>query len=84
MPPLPVTPCCANCGEIHITFRVQSYGGIDGVLVYCGDCGAIVSWSAKPVAILMPVKKPRGQELTREQDSPNPIFPGIIEAPKPQ
>ena len=84
MPTRPVTPCCANCGEINITFRVQSYGEVDGVLVYCGDCGAIVAWSAKPVAILMPAKQPRGQELTQEQDAPNPIFSGIIEATKPQ
>jgi hypothetical protein len=38
-------------------------------LVYCGDCGTIVSWSAKPLAILMPAKKPRGRELIQEQDS---------------
>ena len=43
-----VTPCCANCKSNNITYQVQTFGGVRGILVYCGTCGAIISWAPEP------------------------------------
>lgn len=40
-------PCCAKCGSTNIIWQTRTFSSIAGVLVYCGDCGAIISWTPK-------------------------------------
>ena len=41
-------PCCAKCGSLELTSRKTSFQSLWGVLVYCGACGAVVTWAPKP------------------------------------
>jgi len=43
-----VTPCCASCKSDKIAYQIQTFGGVRGILVYCGTCGAIISWAPEP------------------------------------
>ena len=40
-------PCCGKCGG-NLTWQTISFGGIQGILVYCAACGAAVSWVPRP------------------------------------
>jgi hypothetical protein len=39
--------CCPKCGSTDITWETKTFS-VEGVLVYCASCGAIVSWAPKP------------------------------------
>jgi hypothetical protein len=41
-------PCCAKCGGYNLTCQRRVFVGIQGILVYCGDCGATISWVPTP------------------------------------
>ncbi len=48
-PSFPSTkPNCPRCKSERIASKVEAYDGRAGVLVYCSECGAIISWSQHP------------------------------------
>jgi hypothetical protein len=40
-----VTPCCTRCQGTSYSYRQETIAGVDGLLVYCQQCGGIFSWS---------------------------------------
>lgn len=42
------SPRCAECKSTNIAWETKTFSGIAGVLVYCGACGAVISWAPKP------------------------------------
>ena len=42
------TPVCAKCGGVNIAAYNRSFNGLSGVMLYCSDCGAIISWAPNP------------------------------------
>jgi ribosomal protein S27E len=43
-------PNCAKCGSTTITYQSQTYS-VAGILVYCGSCGAVISWAPRPIQV---------------------------------
>ncbi len=42
------SPCCSKCGSTNITWQTKTFNGIEGMLIYCSDCGAVIGWVPKP------------------------------------
>jgi hypothetical protein len=38
-------PKCGHCGGNSFSYSSNSQGGMNGYLVYCAGCGAVVSWT---------------------------------------
>jgi hypothetical protein len=41
-------PVCGKCGGARFTWTTKSFGGIIGMLVFCEDCAAVITWQPKP------------------------------------
>ncbi len=44
----PPSPNCVKCGASDFGFQWRAFGGLDGVLVYCRECGGVVNWAPRP------------------------------------
>jgi uncharacterized Zn finger protein len=42
------SPKCAKCGSTKITCLTKAFSNVTGLLVYCGDCGTVITWVPKP------------------------------------
>jgi hypothetical protein len=40
-------PNCIRCSGTQITHMSQSYAGQPGVLIYCEECGGIITWAPR-------------------------------------
>jgi hypothetical protein len=45
--PAGIMPCCAKCGSKKFAGVSMSFAGVEGVMVYCFDCGAAVGWGPR-------------------------------------
>ena len=42
------SPCCPKCGGTNITYTTTTHHGTSGMYIYCGSCGAIITWVPLP------------------------------------
>lgn len=43
------SPCCPKCeNATSISWQTKTLNGIEGMLIYCSSCGAIITWVPKP------------------------------------
>ncbi len=41
-------PNCGKCGSTEFLSMYETFALQIGILVYCGSCGAVVTWVPKP------------------------------------
>jgi hypothetical protein len=41
-------PCCAKCESTLIGSTRRSWQGVEGLLIFCTACGAIITWAPVP------------------------------------
>ena len=42
------TPKCSKCDATTIAHTTRTMDGITGILIFCGNCGAIITWVPSP------------------------------------